>query len=161
MVMCGQRPVTIHALLWGYRENVREIDNQSERLELIDERLRGIGTKEITDMPRVPSPDPDRYTALIYQKTEIEDELKELFEEQKETRKLVETYLATVDRADERAVIRLRYFDCLTWDEVSYAIFGGCLDYADKAESYLRRTFRLHEKAIYQLEGMNRAEQTS
>ena len=56
-----------------------------------------------------------------------------------------------LDHPDERAVIRLRYFDRAGWDEIAGALFGDRQDYLDKEETYQKRTFRLHGRALLTL----------
>ena len=56
----------------AYREADQDISNQTELLERLISRMEGLGAKEITDMPRSPSPSVDRISGLMNQKIEIE-----------------------------------------------------------------------------------------
>ena len=49
---------------------------------------------------------------------------------------------------DEKAVIRMRYFDRASWPEVRDMLFGHKPDFDEKEETYLRRTHRVHESAL-------------
>lgn len=132
----------------AYREADQDISNQTELLERLISRMEGLGAKEITDMPRSPSPSVDRISGLMNQKIEIEQCIAEDVTALEAERKEIEKILKHLKRADERAVIRLRYLVGLEWYEVADAMFGGKTDYLDKEESYLKRVFRLHGSAL-------------
>lgn len=131
-----------------YREAEKEIENQTERLERLVSKMEGIGAKEITDMPRSPSPPTDRISSFMNQKIEIEECIAEDVAALDAERKAIESILKHLQRADERAVIRFRYLMGLDWYEVADAMYGGRTDYLDKEESYLKRVFRLHGSAL-------------
>lgn len=132
----------------AYREAEQDIANQTELLERLVSRMEGLGAKEITDMPRSPSPSTDRITAMMNQKIEIEECIAEDVAALEAERREIEKILKHLRYASERAVIRLRYFAGLGWYEVNDAMYGDRVDYLDKEESYLKRVFRVHKKAI-------------
>ena len=134
--------------LLAYREAEREIDTQSEALERIRVRMEGIGAQNITDMPKSPSGPTDRYSDLVSRKIEIEQMIGYDVEKQKQERDYFEGILRKLKKADERAVIRFRYFHVLSWNEVTNAMFGAKVDYLDKEDSYLRRVTVLHGRAL-------------
>ena len=51
-------------------------------------------------------------------------------------------------RSDERAVIRVRYIDNASWDEVVDVLFGGKEDLLEREDIYLRRVYKLHGQAL-------------
>ena len=131
-----------------YREAEKEIENQTERLERLVSKMEGIGAKEITDMPRSPSPPTDRISSFMNQKIEIEERIAEDAAALQEERRAIEQILRHLRSANERAVIRFRYFGVLDWYEVTNAMFGGREDYLEKEDSYLKQVFRIHRNAI-------------
>ncbi len=132
----------------AYRENARDIENQTEMLERLTAKLEGVGAQEITDMPKAPSPPSDRMSDLVSQKIEIENMIGEVVERQRSERQYFEKILKKLRHADERAVIRFRYFMDLSWNEVTYSMFGGKVDYLGKEDTYQRRVFKLHGQAL-------------
>ncbi len=44
----------------------------------------------------------------------------------------------------ERRIMRMHYFDGLSWSRVTYNIFGDKPDFKDRFDSYLRRIHRYH-----------------
>lgn len=134
--------------LQQYREREREIDNQIERLERLEAKLYGVGSPQLTDMPKASSPAGDKTVALIAQKEELDGLIRELVKEQTRERGWIEDILTGLTRSDEKAVIRVRYIDGEKWTEVSDLLFGSADDYEDKRDSYLRRTTKLHGQAL-------------
>lgn len=132
----------------AYRDGEREIENQTEALERLRNKLEGVGAQEITGMPRSPSPPTDRMSDLVAQKIEIEEEIAGVLESQRKERKFITSVLRKIKSADERAVIRFRYLIGLSWDEVTDALFGACIDYLGKEETYQRRVYRIHGSAL-------------
>lgn len=132
----------------AFREGERELENQTEALERLKAKIKGVGAKEITDMPRSPSPPRDRITDLIYRKIELEKEIGSIIEEQTAERKEIHRILKQLRSADERAVIRFRYLLGMNWYDVTDAMFGAREDYLDKEESYQRRVYNIHGRAL-------------
>ena len=132
----------------AYREAEIDIANQTELLERLISKMEGLGAKEITDMPRSPSPSVDRITSLMNQKIELEEVIAEDVAALERERKSIEGILKHLKSANERAVIRFRYLIGLDWYGVTDAMFGGREDYLDKEDSYMKQVFRLHGKAL-------------
>lgn len=138
----------VKARLYAYREMARDIENQNERLERIKTKLVGVGAQSITDMPKSPSPADDRTVELIQQKMELEDEIRAVIEQRKAERVFFERVIKHLRRSDERAVIRVRYIDNASWDEVVDVLFGGKEDLLEREDIYLRRVYKLHGQAL-------------
>jgi hypothetical protein len=131
-----------------YREKERDIDNQIERLERLVSKMTGAGAQVITDMPRSPSASGDRMAELIGHKEELETSIRKAVEEQSEERRRIEEILKRLRHSDERAVIRIRYFDRENWSIVAEVMFGGKDDFLGKEETYLRRVHKIHGSAL-------------
>jgi hypothetical protein len=132
----------------SYRENEREIDNQIERLERLVSKTSGLGAQVISDMPRAHNVSDDRMAELVGQKEELEELIRAAVKEQSAERRALEGVMKFLRHSDERAVIRMRYFDRASWNEVVDLMFGGREDYLEKEESYLRRVHRIHGAAL-------------
>lgn len=134
--------------LTEYLENERDIDNQIERLEHLNARMVGVGAQVLTDMPKSPSVTNDRMAELLGQKEELELAIRAAVTEQSKERQRIEAILKHLRNPDERAVIRMRYFDRSSWPEVRDMMFGHKADFDEKEETYLRRTHRVHGSAL-------------
>jgi hypothetical protein len=138
----------VKARLYEYRELTKEIETQSERLERLKTRIYGVGAQSLSDMPKSPSPASDRVTDLVYQKIELENSIKETIERQRQEREYLEGVIKHLRKSEERSVIRVRYFDCASWNDVVDVLFGDKPDLLEKEDVYLRRVYKLHGQAI-------------
>ncbi len=134
-----------------YREKSRDIDNQVERLERLQAKMYGVGSQNLSDMPKSPSPSNDRMTDMVSQKEELEQLIREDVEAQSQERKFIEDAMKHIRKSDEKAVIRMRYFDGYSWNDVRDMLFGHKEDYDEKLDSYQRRTFGVHRCALHHL----------
>lgn len=130
-----------------YRDRDRDIDNQIERLDRLVERMTSVGVPIISDMPKGSSTSNDKIADMLEQKEELEELIREDVEKQKRERKMFEKILVHI-KADERAVIRTRYFDIASWNDVTDLMFGGKADYIGKEDTYLRRVHKIHGSAL-------------
>ena len=134
--------------LLQYRENEKDIGNQQERYERLRCKLSGYGVSTLTDMPKNPSAAPDKAAETISKILDIENSLREAIENQKKERTAIEKIIINLKSSKERAVIRTRYLDSMSWHEVSELMFGKEKDYLEKQDSYERMMYRIHGSAL-------------
>lgn len=137
-----------------YMDTEMDIDSGIERLERLEEKMRGTSAKEITDMPRAPSAAKDRLAVLVARKDELERELRDIIKAQEVERKWIESLVSRLRRSEQRSVIRMRYLDGERWSTVCLMIFGSRKDYYEKEDSYLRRVMTLHGQALVNMAKM-------
>lgn len=63
----------------------------------------------------------------------------------------LERMVSRVPHAMERAVLRMRYFDRMSWDEVAFSLYGDRADYLDMAFEYRQRVYKRHREAVLSL----------
>lgn len=134
--------------LEDYRELDRDIDNQIERLERLESKIFGLGSPEFSDMPKSKSQSNDRVTHLLHKRDELKEEIDALIQERDAEKMFFEKAMRTIRCSDQKAVIRMRYFDRLEFNDVSFLLFGSRDDYEERQETYLRRTFSLRNAAV-------------
>lgn len=139
---------TVKQRLVEYRERERDIDNQIERVEWLDMKMTSIGSPVISDMPKGASPSHDKIGSMIAQKEELEFCIREDIKKQENERAEIEAILKKLKHSDERAVIRMRYFDGASWNDVVDMLFGAKADFLGKEDTYLRRTHKIHGSAL-------------
>lgn len=141
--------VAIKARLTAYRKKEHDIDNELERLIRVEEKLLGLSSAGVTDMPKAHGVTVhDRTADLIVRKQEIEESIQQEMDEQRDEKERIESVLCQLQCPDEAAVIRMRYLDCEDWSSVVRMLFGRKQDYSDKEDSYMRRMFKLHGSAL-------------
>ena len=139
---------SIKAKLKAYGELERDIDNQIERLERLETKMYTAGSPMMSDMPHAPTPTNDRMAMMIAQRDELKDRIMHRIEERQAAYKEIEDKLECLYRADQRAVIRMRYLDGETWDYINRALYGNCEDYKVNEDTYMRKIMRIHGLAL-------------
>ena len=71
--------------------------------------------------------------------------------EEKKERNAIEGLILQLSDPDERAVIRLRYFDRADWESTCGVLFGDRRDYVDRVDAYQNRTYKIHGRALLNL----------
>ncbi len=130
---------------------LREIDNQIERLERMEATMTSPSGPNLTGMPRASGNTNDRVAIQVARKIELEETIKKAIEEERKEREAIELMVQLIKKPDERAVIRLRYFDRAEWPEICKILFGESEDFEDNTENYMRKTFRIHGTALISL----------
>lgn len=149
----------VKAWLLEFREREKDIQEQLNRLDIIDMRITSLASPTISDMPKSTSPYQDRSAFLIATKVDLENDIKQQQEEQLRTRKEIEIVIKKLKKSEERSVIRARYLDCsfyhedklCDWNDVNSTLFGGREDFLDREDSYLRRVHKIHGAALFNL----------
>lgn len=148
-----QRPITekIKTRLHDYIAMLREIDNQTERLDLLEAKMQAPPGPDPSGMPRGSGTPTDRTGVMVMRKMELEEQIAKSTAEELQERQAIEALIQQLTKPDERAVLRLRYFDRDEWEEITGVLFGDRADYIEKADTYQKRTFRLHGSALLAL----------
>lgn len=141
----------VKEILARYVDSEREIDNQLERLSLLEDKMYSLGSPELSDMPRNPSPSHDRIAGMIGRKQQLEERVERLMKSQKTLLNCLEGVVDDIGSSDKRAVVRMRYFDGEKWDSVAELMFGMKDDFDDRHDSYVRRVLVLHGQALQEM----------
>ena len=144
-------PEPVKQRLQRYTELLEEIDNQSERLMRLEASMTAPRSPNMDGMPRA-GHGTDQIGAAIARKEAVEVSLKETVAEADREYWQLERAVKQLRKAQERMVLRLRYFDRCTWTDITDVLFGRRPDYDDKLESYTRRAQRIHGAALMSLE---------
>ena len=70
---------------------------------------------------------------------------------EREERAALEAMIRQVENPDERAVLRLRYFDRADWDGICAVLFSDRQDYLERIDSYQNRTYKAHGRALLRM----------
>lgn len=135
-------------LLRRYTAMLRNIDNQYARLDRLAVKMEAPPGPDLTGMPRGQGTPTDRTGMMVMRKMELEEQITKAIDEERAERRAIDSMIEEIGDPDERAVLRLRYFDRAEWEDVTFALYGDRADYIDRAATYERRTFRLHGRAL-------------
>ena len=133
-----------------YSDLLDEIDMQERRLDQMRADMGGVRSPSCDGMPKgACDPDGVHRKAMVAMRLEDAIEAARLREEAE--RADLERMVARMPRAAERAVIRMRYFDRMDWDEVAFAMYGDSADYLEEEHEYRQRVYRRHTEAVLSL----------
>lgn len=141
--------------LAAYTAMLRRIDNQIERVERMEATMTSPKAQRLDGMPHTGGVAGDRMADMVVRKEELEAKVREAIAEERAEHALLDVMAEALPKPDETAVIQLRYFDRMSWPDVTDALFGDRPDYLDKYESYMRRTLRIHGAALVGLAKLN------
>lgn len=149
----SEKPITqrIKDRLAAYTAMLRDIDNQLERLDRMEMTMASPPGPDLTGMPRGSGTPSDRTGMMVERKMELEEQIKERLAEEREERAALEAMIRQVENPDERAVLRLRYFDRADWDGICGVLFSDRQDYLERIDSYQNRTYKAHGRALLRM----------
>lgn len=149
----SDKPIThdIKERLGKYTRLLREIDNQYERLGRMEISMAAPPGPDMTGMPRGSGTPTDRTGMMVLRKMELEEQIEERLAEEREERAAIEAMIRQVENPDERAVLRLRYFDRADWDGICAVLFSDRQDYLERIDSYQNRTYKAHGRALLRM----------
>lgn len=151
-----KKPIKTQAIkdrLNAYLELRKEIDNQRKRLDLMENMYASLSVPdpELAGMPRAKGGVSNPTAVAVERKIELEEQICEVEAKEKAERAAIEAMLEQIYNSDERAVIRLRYFDRQEWPDVCFVMYGDEIDFIDRQESYQNRTYKAHGRALLKL----------
>lgn len=151
----------IRKKLERYAAFQRKIDNQIERLENLTATMGSPSTPNLTGLPSGGGDGTSKIERQVIKKTELEEKIRRMIQEERELREELESLIDAMKNPDEQTVIEMRYFDRAKWWPICAALYSAEPDYDEKADKYLKRTFKLHGSALQALARIYGAETTS
>lgn len=135
----------------SYATLQRKIDNQIERLENLNATMGSPSTPNLTGLPSGDGDGTSKIERQVAKKDELEKKIRRMIMEERQLRKELEQLIETLKNPDEQTVIEMRYIDRTKWWTVCAALYSTEPDYNEKADKYLKRTFKLHGSALQAL----------
>lgn len=138
-----------------YRENESALDDHLERIAALRSRLESPKSAAISGMPHGSRSEHDPFFRGLAKIDDLEARAQDLLAV---SRTLYRELNDAIDQitgkggADRRCVLRCRYIDGFGWNEVCEILFSRKSDFEERQESYVRRTFRIHDDALEALQ---------
>ncbi|WP_455619626.1 DUF1492 domain-containing protein [Eisenbergiella sp.] len=129
----------------------RRIDNQIERLENLTATMGSPSTPNLTGLPSGGGDGTSKIERQVVKKAELEEKIRDMIKKERKLRKELEELIETMKNPDEQTVIEMRYLDGAKWWTICEALYSMEADYDEKADKYLKRTFKLHGSALQAL----------
>ena len=89
----------------------------------------------------------------------IREELDASIETAKKERGKRMALINKIKNVQQRNVLLMRYIDLQSWDTITAAMFGNMAEFYDRPENYKRRTYRLHGRALQELDAILKKQQ--
>lgn len=139
----------------------RKIDNAIGRLESLTLTMGSPSTPNLTGLPSGGGDGTSKTERQVIRKLELEDKIRHMEQDERKLRRELEELIDRMEKPDEQTVIQMRYLDGSRWWPICAALYSNEADYAEKADKYLKRTFKLHGSALQTLARIDRAETTA
>ena len=105
-------------------------------------------TPNLTGLPIGGGDGTSKIERQVARKDELEEKIRRMIKEERQLRRELEQLIETLKNPDEQTVIEMRYIDRAKWWTVCAALYSTEPDYNEKADKYLKRTFKLHGSAL-------------
>lgn len=139
----------------------RKIDNAIGRLESLTLTMGSPSTPNLTGLPSGGGDGTSKTERQVIRKLELEDKIRHMEQDERKLRRELEELIDRMEKPDEQTVIQMRYLDGSRWWPICAALYSNEADYTEKADKYLKRTFKLHGSALQTLARIDRAETTA
>lgn len=133
--------------LLGYRKEEEELDDLIERIRELRGRATSIKAQEITDMPKGPGPD-DPMCDYVIRLEALEGSMERRLREHERDRKAIVSLVRKIRRDEEKEVICCKYLYGMDWSDIRERLYKSQEGYYKKPETYERRMYRAHERAL-------------
>lgn len=141
--------------LESYATLQRKIDNQIERLESLNATMGSPSTPNLTGLPSGGGDGTSKIERQVIKKAELEGKIRHMITEERKLCEELEQLIEKLKNPDEQTVIEMRYIDRAKWWTICAALYSTEPDYDEKADKYLKRTFKLHGSALQALARLN------
>lgn len=129
-------------------EMINEYQQEVQRLEEYKYGAHMQSTANIDGMPRATGMHSDKTALWVVQKELLEENVAEMQCALNEHERQIENVVRKLGRAKEKTVIRLRYINGLSWDEITFFFYGDENDYCEQVEWYKLKVQRVHGTAL-------------
>lgn len=134
-----------------YRQQSENIERLAYEFDALESRATSPSTSALDGLPHAHGHARDRVGGIVDRLDELREEISATQAEATATRHEIEAAIKQITGPrwpDRRAVLRFRYLLCLSWPDVTDALFGAERDFPEKEDTYMRRTYRLHGEAL-------------
>ena len=139
------------AWLRRFGELQRDADRLWDRLDELRARVESARTAHLDGLPHGSRGDADRFGGIVVELEETEAEATEAQVAATSARREISAAIRQIHGprwADRREILRLRYLNCMKWEDCAERMFGDSQDFWDRQDAYLRRAYKLHSQAL-------------
>lgn len=124
-----------------------ELSMQAQRLDQKRQTVGDIKSPSY-DPGKAPSTPGDAVAREVLALERLEERVAELAAQERSEHDDLERIIARVTNAQQRALLRLRYFDLMEWQDIAFSFFGDRVDFLTEEHDYVTKCYRLHTRAV-------------
>ena len=133
--------------LEAYRKEEEELDELIYRIRELRGSATSIKAQEITNMPKSPNVG-DPLSEYVVRLEALEGAMERRLYAHERDREALVGLIRKIRKPEEKDVVSCRYLYGMGWGDIKYKLYGGAPGFAKKPESYERRMYRAHNRAI-------------
>lgn len=148
----------IKVFLQRHAENRNELEDELRRFELLNGESYYRSPSDIDGMPHGSGGTTDSTANSAIRDISLVRKLESLKKLIDEEEAKIESILALLPKANQKTVIRIKYYQRYEWDDVALFMYGDKRDYAGNSDKYKTKAQKVHGAA---LANMRRIQQKS
>lgn len=136
--------------LQAYLNACRELELQELRLDQKRAAVGDIKSPTLDAMPKAySSSDPNARKVL--ELLRLEERVKDLKTFVRDEHEALELAIQRMRNAEQRMVLRMKYFDGMSWDEINFVFYGERIDFLTEESRYRQQLYDIHSRALVSL----------
>lgn len=133
--------------LEAYVDLRRELKMQALRLDQMHQTVGDVRSPSY-EPGKASSTPGDGVSRSVIALEALEERVAELAHRETEEHDDLERIISRVNNAQQRALLRMRYFDLMEWPEIAFSFYGDRIDYLTEEHDYVTKCYRLHTRAV-------------
>ncbi len=133
--------------LEAYVDLRHEIKMQTLRLENMTQSVGDVRSPSY-EPGKAPSLPGDAVSRKVIALESLARRVSELVEMERTEHDELERMVSRIPNAQQRVVLRMRYFDLMEWRDIAFALYGDRVDYVSDEGGYVARCYRIHTRAV-------------
>lgn len=135
--------------LRGHEEHRKELQDELQRYELENGcSYYGRSPSNIDGMPHATFANSSGVYDQVNRKLDSETYIDKLETLVNQERIEIEKVLNLLTKANQKSVIRYKYYNCLDWDDVAFYMYSNRRDYCEKTDYYKNKAQKIHGTAL-------------
>ena len=141
-----------------HAENRNELEDELRRYELMNSESFYRSPSNIDGMPHGSGGITDSTAINAIREIDLTQQLKNLKELIKAEEIRIEAILALLPKANQKTVIRIKYYLRYDWDDIAIFMYGDRSDYYRNPEKYKTKAQKIHGAALANMKRLQQSE---
>ena len=134
--------------LEAYVDTRNELEMQALRLDQKRQQVGDIKSPKYEPTAAASSTPGNPVARDVIALERLEERVAELTAQERSEHEALELIISRVTNAQQRALLRMRYFDLMEWPDIAFSFYGDSIDYITEEREYVTKCYRLHTRAV-------------